>query len=734
MIPPSETCSHSLTLLPSNALPLPTLQHPPTSLPSLPPHTAHHTHSHTQAHCYDGRFGEAACGLPSCPAGTKPMLNARKGVDGVAPCCDTYACIDQRTGETAAAVPKDELDAVTQDAAVAAKKSADAGAQLGRAEDRARAAAKTKAAAGAAEAAAAENESSDAKAADAAASQEEMAAAAGVASAKKVVAITREADEAAKRKRDEACPRANCELTPAPIRCPVNSSFGQPAFKNVKSSSPNATCAGCTTCMDDNKDNVAVDVPVCFREAATCGRVPECLIGYRAKVVKARGAAGAEPCCDAYQCALDSVAQIVPAEGMCPQKQCGVLPHACPVFSSLSQPVVDVEGIMCPECLTCLDDNTKKPVTIPTCYKEKRVCGAFQCQSGETLVKGTKAGIEGEEPCCDEFSCVPTPEAKASGAKNTDARGGCAALRCAAAPHKCPWGSKIGVPASTDGGCPKCATCLDNESRPVPVPTCFKSLVACAPPACRAGTEHRVVKTPAGANGTAPCCTVFECAAGPPENADGAVEESAIATADGVLVTTALGTELRSNASLATANGNGGAAGNVTSATKTASAESTGDAEGGGSDGEYGDAEQVLDTIKAPKGAMGLGGGGKGGGMKAVPQRQLRPEVQVREGEGVAEARPQYTSVPVPLSYNETAPWTQGNGHWAFIHGSRGSVQGGATGGAAAGEAGGATGGATGGAGSEVESKERHCFKSCVGIEECDRCKALHVQGGAVTL
>ena len=92
----------------------------------------------------------------------------------------------------------------------------------------------------------------------------------------------------------------------------------------------------------------------------------------------------------------------------------------------------------------------------------------------------------------------------------------CPQIKCKAWPFKCPLGSSIGqLKTTTPKGiaCPGCATCVDSNDAPVPVPTCFVKKQVCAIPSC--SPSERLVKTEQrGIEGGEPCCDVFKCAEG----------------------------------------------------------------------------------------------------------------------------------------------------------------------------------------------------------------------------
>jgi hypothetical protein len=85
----------------------------------------------------------------------------------------------------------------------------------------------------------------------------------------------------------------------------------------------------------------------------------------------------------------------------------------------------------------------------------------------------------------------------------------CPMLRCMVPAYKCPQGSRFGRPVNEDG-CKGCTTCVDHNKKPVKIPTCYRSRIACARMLCRKGYKS-VVKKRKGRNGASPCCTSYKC-------------------------------------------------------------------------------------------------------------------------------------------------------------------------------------------------------------------------------
>ena len=280
-------------------------------------------------------------------------------------------------------------------------------------------------------------------------------------------------------------------ICPPPAHtCPDGSSLGEPK--------DDRNCPMCRQCMDD-VTRKAVKVPMCWKLNIGCD-MPLCARGHELIILKKAGKNGAAPCCPRTACRVKKV---------CPSVRCIAAPLACPTGAHIG---VQKDNNGCRLCKTCLDDVTKKAVTVPTCYAAGgHRCLQMTCGKDERVETTVAAGAAGAAPCCPEQQCV---------AHSADPEQ-CAKLTCAKPPHMCPAGQHLGrsvlaggTAAADNKSCKGCLSCLDKtniESKPAAIPVCFRKHMRCAAPTCPDGYALEI-KVKAGEHGAAPCCPEYSCA------------------------------------------------------------------------------------------------------------------------------------------------------------------------------------------------------------------------------
>jgi len=364
------------------------------------------------------------------------------------------------------------------------------------------------------------------------------------------------ASEAAQGNR-QACPARTCVSEPA--RC-------SPGARLEQAPRDDAGCPGCPACL--GSEGEVVPVPACWARPFSCPPLPVCEPGYAAVLAVLRGSAGTAPCCDTYECRPGTDAEEARNQPGgrrgCAALSCSTMPTRCPANATRRS---EKDYMGCPSCPTCLDDKTSERVSVPACYTAPVICPPGACEPGQRSVLKVPRGIDGRQPCCDQYKCVadkirsaayeaysranaasvsnaagvagaaigefgaaseaagnstrPLPRSSPAAVdqqetqRTIDGMKRCGSLACSSAPHACPAGSSLAAPRD-DYGCAKCPQCLDAVTGvSVPVPVCFRENFACPVPACPEGQQPKLA-VPRGKNGAVPCCSQFTCHRSPP--------------------------------------------------------------------------------------------------------------------------------------------------------------------------------------------------------------------------
>jgi hypothetical protein len=193
-------------------------------------------------------------------------------------------------------------------------------------------------------------------------------------------------------------------------------------------------CAQKPACVDDATQK-PVPTPVCHTAPVICPQ-KTCPDGLNAVLVTLRGAGGAMPCCDIYECVADAARVAAVAETQkrqmavaatkdarvklsvghdlgkvpCGAMFCSNVPASCPAGFRVETPR-DFKG--CPQCATCVNVDTQQPIDpakLPVCFSTQFLCVPPSCPAGQRPQVTKRKGDNGVRPCCDQFVCKSDPD------------------------------------------------------------------------------------------------------------------------------------------------------------------------------------------------------------------------------------------------------------------------------------------------------------------------------------